>query len=611
MSPVSPNAYSGPPPPNLPRQDLLDGPIEYYYEIVVPLYEAAMKADWQAAKAIIDKYPNLELVRCSITTNGETTLHIATSANKNKKVEMFVQNLVGLMKKEDLALQNEGYNTALYMAAAVGNMKTVKIMLEKNKDLLTIRGSDGQFMPLYMAALYGYHDVVIYLYNKSNDLNDGGWTPQNRGELLERCVENNMFDVALRILEKHQGLANNGSILRALARNCDAFSETNSNTIMRTFSSACDIIGLNVEVSKKKSDALAILRIILNNLKTKPMDEVYSILKGPPHFSVPGNITYPSQVMFIAAQMGNTKFIVELIRLYPDLIWMVNDKGLSIFHIAVENRHEGIYNLLYEIGTMRNSITVLRDNEHNNILHLVGQPANRKRFQNAPGVALQMQQELLWFQEVESITPHYYRNQKNKDGLTPHGLFTEKHKALVKDGEIWMKEIAQQCMVVAALIATMVFTAAFTVPGGYAQGNDKNNGIPVFYSKAAFKVFVVADAISLFSSSASILHMFLSIFTSRYAEHDFLESLPKKLIVGLSYLFLSIITMIIAFSVSFFVLYHNSLLWMPILICIIAVIPLTQIIKLQCFLFFDVFNSTYGSRFKPKKQVLYYENPRV
>lgn len=135
---------------------------------------------------------------------------------------------------------------------------------------------------------------------------------------------------------------------------------------------------------------------------------------------------------------------------------------------------------------------------------------------------------MLVLQEVESITPHYYRNQKNKDGLTPHALFTEKHKALVKDGEIWMKEIAQQCMVVAALIATMVFTAAFTVPGGYAQINDKNNGIPVFYSKAAFKVFVVADAISLFSSSASILHMFLSIFTSHYVNMIFWNHCPKS-----------------------------------------------------------------------------------
>ncbi|PWA49841.1 ankyrin repeat-containing domain, PGG domain protein [Artemisia annua] len=216
---------------------------------------------------------------------------------------------------------------------------------------------------------------------------------------------------------------------------------------------------------------------------------------------------------------GNTKFLVELIRRYPDLIWKVNDDNQSIFHIAVKHRHEGIYNLLYEIGTMKDMLTPLRDDN-------VGKTVNRKQLENGSGGALEMQRELLM--EVESMIPPSYREQRNSDGLTPHELFTKEHKDMVTQGEKLMKEIAGQCIVVAALIATMVFAAAFTVPGGY----DQNNGIPIFHSETTFKVFVVADAISLFSSSASILCMFLSVFTSRYAERDFLESLPRKLIVG-------------------------------------------------------------------------------
>ncbi|GKE91133.1 ankyrin repeat-containing domain, PGG domain protein [Tanacetum coccineum] len=131
-------------------------------------------------------------------------------------------------------------------------------------------------------------------------------------------------------------------------------------------------------------------------------------------------------------------------------------------------------------------------------------------------------------------------------------------------------------MVVAALIATIVFAAAFTVPGGY----DQDKGLPLFRSKAVFMVFVVADAISLLSSSASIL-MFLSILTSRYAERDFLESLPKKLMGGLATLFLSITTMTITFGVSFFILYNKGLLWTPILIGVLAVMPVLLYIKLQ------------------------------
>ena len=88
------------------------------------------------------------------------------------------------------------------------------------------------------------------------------------------------------------------------------------------------------------------------------------------------------------------------------------------------------------------------------------------------------------------MIPHY-RERKNKDGLTPHELFTKEHKDLVKQGEDWMKDTASQCMVVAALIATIVFAAAFTFPGGY----DQNDGFPIFSKNLPFIIFAVADAI--------------------------------------------------------------------------------------------------------------------
>ncbi|GJS33866.1 ankyrin repeat-containing domain, PGG domain protein, partial [Tanacetum coccineum] len=167
---------------------------DQYLKLGVPLYEASIKCDWKAAKDIFDKNKELELERCSITENGETALHIAASAKVPKKVEEFVQNLVDLMEKEDLELENKNYNTALYLAAAAGNVETVKIMMRKNEKLLTIPGSSTtpQMMPIYTAALFGNHEVVQYMYAKSNDLIDDCWTNQTRGWLLEKCVENNM-----------------------------------------------------------------------------------------------------------------------------------------------------------------------------------------------------------------------------------------------------------------------------------------------------------------------------------------------------------------------------------------------------------------------------------
>uniref|UniRef100_A0A251V3Y6 Putative ankyrin repeat-containing domain, PGG domain protein n=1 Tax=Helianthus annuus TaxID=4232 RepID=A0A251V3Y6_HELAN len=731
--------------PNLPRRYLIAGPRENYLKVGVPLYEAAIKCNWNAAKAILEK--KKELVRFSITENGETALHVAASSKGDpKNVEEFVRNLVDLMEKEDLALENESFNTALYLAAAAGNIKTVKIMVEKNNILQTIPGS-GQMLPLYVAALFGHYDVVKYLYEVSNELRDDCWNPENRGWLLEKCVENDMFDIALEIVKKYPDLVR-GAILGILARKPKAFDETNSNIITRTIKTVFTFIGSKVGAQEKENQALLLLRIIWEDVAKKPKKEIDTILRGPvdsikqdklasgrmvlaiqlqklisellgkmevetqkiirgQHDSTTQDTNptsakvdhalqlknlisdyvvnmhiesqkivkqdntvvvgkgdqalvltkliskhivnvhdetqdiikrgygkedqaqhlqklisksvatmraetnlraHSTRVLFIAAEMGNTTFLVELIRKYPDLIWKVNDNNLSIFHIAVKHRHEGIYNLLYEIGAMKDLITPLKDEHENNMLHLVGTRAKQKQLEDVSGVALQMQRELLWFQEVEKMIPPSYRERKNRDGLTPHELFTMEHKELVIQGEKWMKDTASQCMVVAALIATIVFAAAFTVPGGY----DQNNGIPIFHSKATFMVFVVADAISLVASSASIL-IFLSILTSRYAESDFLESLPEKLILGILTLFLSITTMTVAFGVSFFVLYHKGLLWMPILICVFGVLPVLLYISLQYGLFFDVIRSTYRSRylFKPKKHVLYYENPKV
>lgn len=201
------------------------------------------------------------------------------------------------------------------------------------------------------------------------------------------------------------------------------------------------------------------------------------------------------------------------------------------------------------------------------------------------------------------MIPPNYRQRKNLDGKTPQDLFTSKHENLVTKGEDWMKSTASQCMVVATLIATIVFAAAFTLPGGYNQ----KTGIPFFRKKPPLIVFVISDAVSLIFSSTSVL-MFLSILTSRYAERDFLESLPKKLMFGLATLFLSIVTMMVAFSASFFVLYNKKLEWVPILITSLAAMPVIVFAILQFRLLGDVFHSTYQSRylFKPKKRILYY-----
>ncbi|KAM0061586.1 putative ankyrin repeat-containing domain, PGG domain, ankyrin repeat-containing domain superfamily [Helianthus debilis subsp. tardiflorus] len=354
------------------------------------------------------------------------------------------------------------------------------------------------------------------------------------------------------------------------------------------------------ENKEKECEGLPLVKLLLEKLDQGPKKQIEKENKSDTENKIKTN---PSRVLFLATKMGNTRFIIELIRIYPDVIWKVDDKGKTIFHLAIKRRQEKIYNLLYEIGAMKDLITPIKDKKGNNMLHMVAKSAKQTRFQSVSGVALQMQRELLWFKEVENMIPPQYRQRKNADGETPRDLFTKKHADLVTKGENWMKDTASQCMVVATLIATIAFAAAFTLPGGYNQ----NTGIPFFRKEPALIIFVISDAVSLISSSTSVL-IFLSILTSRYAEHDFLTSLPNKLMTGLATLFLSIVTMMVAFSASFFVLYNKKLQWVPITITSLAGMPVIIFAILQFRLLGDVFDSTYRSRFlfKPKKRVLYY-----
>ncbi|CAA3005729.1 ankyrin repeat-containing NPR4-like [Olea europaea subsp. europaea] len=243
-----------------------------------------------------------------------------------------------------------------------------------------------------------------------------------------------------------------------------------------------------------------------------------------------------TKIFHDAAKIGNVEFLTLLTHSYPDLIWKVNKKKHSIFHVAVINRQEKVFRLIYQTGADKDLITFLTDDNENNILHLTGKMAPPSRLNIVSRAALQMQRELLR-----------------------------------QDGEKWMKDTSSSCMVMATLIATIAFAAAFTVLGG-----NNEIGTPVFFKNKWFTVFVISDAVAMFSSATSIM-MFLSILTSRYTEDDFLFSLPAKLMVGLISLFASIVYVVLTFSATFFLVYNEekhgplprlvvALAWLPITI---------------------------------------------
>ena len=107
-------------------------------------------------------------------------------------------------------------------------------------------------------------------------------------------------------------------------------------------------------------------------------------------------------------------------------------------------------------------------------------------------------------QEVKRVTNPKDHEYVNEDCMTPHEVFMNNHKKLAEEAEKSMKEIATFCTVVGALIGTIMFAAAFTVP----DGNNEDTSLPTFLTRKVFTTFVVSDAISLFSSTTSVYYVF-------------------------------------------------------------------------------------------------------
>ena len=191
--------------------------------------------------------------------------------------------------------------------------------------------------------------------------------------------------------------------------------------------------------------------------------------------------------------------------------------------------------------------------------------------------------------------PRKCKEALNIDGKKPREVFSQNHEDLLKGGEKWAKETASSFTIVGTLIITIMFSAAFTVPGG----SDQNTGVPFYINRGIFTVFVISDALSLCASSTSVL-MFLGILTSRYAEEDFLKVLPAKLLIGLSTLFFSVVTMMISFCAAVSMMVGGEL-QIVVVAVVFSSIPVITFVPLHLTLFAEIFNSTVRSEILHRK----------
>ncbi|KAH7840505.1 hypothetical protein Vadar_017787 [Vaccinium darrowii] len=507
----------------------------------LPLYKAILKGDWDSATKFFIKEPNG--IRDAITLEySETALMVAVQSSERNHI---VTNLIEMMTEEEVAQGDIYGQTALVKAVQSGNYEAARLLVAKNRELPSIMVEE--IFSVHWAATLGHREMVVYLLEKT-----------------AVGVDPSPFEgpTGLHLL------------------NCLAYG------------------GLYVPPIKSVRETK-----LMHHQALKFVKHLCEEAVKPEHFSRASDVL--SGPMLDSATVGTCEIVEEILESFPSGIRHRNIKDQNIFHAAIENRQENVFNLIYQLEKNQRGVFLLQTDESgNNALHMAGNLRPMQQLSLRASVAcpaLQMQRELQWFKAVKELFVNFEANTRNNTERTPQELFSDTHKDLVEKGEKWMKHTASSCTLVAVLIVTVVFAAAIIVPGGY-----NTNGFPIFLGDRVFVLFGVSDSLALFSSTTSLL-MFLSILTSRYDEQDFLYALPRKLIIGLFTLFLSIIAMMVAFAATLKIVFGHKRAWITIYGVALSCVPVTLFALLLFPLLVRMIKSTYFPRiFRKRSKRIFY-----
>ncbi|KAI7982646.1 Ankyrin repeat-containing protein ITN1 [Camellia lanceoleosa] len=285
--------------------------------------------------------------------------------------------------------------------------------------------------------------------------------------------------------------------------------------------------------------------------------------------------------ILVAAKYGIIEIVEKVLEQFPVAIHDTNSDEKNIVLLAVENRQANVYKFLLERNVLKDSIFGKVDKDGNSAVHLAAKIGEYRPW-FIPGAALQMQWEIKWYEFVKYSMPLRFFVHYNKADETAKDIFTKSHKDLVKQGGEWLTTTSNSCSVGAALIATVAFATTSTVPGG-----NSTEGKPTLEKQPAFNVFAIASLVAL-CLSVTALVMFLAIVTSRIQERDFRTSLPGKLLVGLTSLFVSITAMLVSFCAGHFLVLKDELKFVAIPVYAVTCLPVTFFAIAQFPLYFDL-----------------------
>ncbi|KAF9661804.1 hypothetical protein SADUNF_Sadunf19G0107000 [Salix dunnii] len=290
--------------------------------------------------------------------------------------------------------------------------------------------------------------------------------------------------------------------------------------------------------------------------------------------------------LHIAAIQGHVHIMEEIVSSCPACCDLVDNRGWNALHYVVANQSSNAFEKCLGIPELERLKTE-KDDKGNTHFHLIAALTHKQEEWNnvypygESGIYGLNKQE----QSIANIHSGDFGDIQKEiiesledvgSGLSGCDPFLspykgdkneEKENNEERNGEEALNKARESHLVVAALIATVTFAAAFTLPGGYKS----DQGTAILAKKAAFIVFVISDAISMVFSTSSVFIHFLLAFLQGFFNRIFIANETIEMLFALATLFtmIGMGTMIIAFITGTFAVLQ-PVLGLAISICLIG-----------------------------------------
>ncbi|XP_021821937.1 uncharacterized protein LOC110763456 [Prunus avium] len=632
------------------------------------LFHITMENKWK--EVVITYKLNPEAHEARITSAGDTALHIAVS----ERQEDYVKELVKLMPNEKLKTENKRRNTPLHIAASMGNERMCECIATRDPLLVGAFNADKEtplFLAALhgkKAAFLCLHNICIASPDGKQKLND--YYRRKDGDTILHCaISGDYFDLAFQIIHLYEKLADTVnekgvSPLHLLAAKPSAF-RTGSH-LSRTDSiiyHALHVDKLKVEppdssnqgginkTNKQEKDInfIRLFRkligvVIFNRSSQRPDPEtpfVPPTNEGNAETPVaprtnegnqetpvpPTNKENPlwKKIRKIREKKEKHKWSVQIMNELLERTTMYKYRNNSGMH--PKSHIDDGETMPYQIFGDDDKVILKGDEAsedgHNKETNLDNQnivqgssKRKKKKKKQIRAILLPPWDKLLSKSTEQprskpddvfvkhSVPRHVYAH-TNLKGQTAKDIFTETHSGVIEAGAKWLTSTSESCSVVAALIATVAFATSTTVPGGVKD----DSGKPTLENQPAFGIFAISSLVAL-CFSVTALVMFLSILTSRHQDKDFAKDLPRRLLVGLTSLFVSIASMLVSFCAGHFFVIRDKFKYAAFPVYAITCLPVTFFALVQFPLYVDLVRATFTKvpqrSYKVRLDLLYF-----